>query len=315
MALVTRKATGKPSWPITLLAGMQSAGKSFTAAQASASPLVSRTLWVGFGESDPDYLAAIPGVDFEIVVHDGTIRSLLESLDEIAKLPVPDEGPILVVIDSGSRYWDVLSERAQYRANRRQKRDDATIGVDLWNEAKRDWQRVLNVLRKHKGPSIITARFEEVAIVVGGKPTGEKQWRIKAEKGAPYDVDAVIEMRSRGEYLLSKIRTTQFAFDEALEWPGFTMHDLWTRMGLTGPVADRNYTGAEVGEGEVDTAAPAGPGRDWATELAEADTPGRVAALGQAATAAKAPTSVLEAIRAKHGALLEATKKKGETHG
>lgn len=72
MTLKTRQPTGKPSWPILLLAGREKAGKSWAAVAASASDLIGRTLYIGIGEDDPDEYALIPGASFEIVEHDGT---------------------------------------------------------------------------------------------------------------------------------------------------------------------------------------------------------------------------------------------------
>ena len=77
MTLQTRKPTGIPSWPIVLLTGVEKSGKTYAAAAASASEMVGRTLWLGIGEDDPDEYGAIPGTRFEIVVHDGTYRSIL----------------------------------------------------------------------------------------------------------------------------------------------------------------------------------------------------------------------------------------------
>ena len=37
MTLITRKPTGKPPWPIMLIAGVEKSGKTYSAAQASAS--------------------------------------------------------------------------------------------------------------------------------------------------------------------------------------------------------------------------------------------------------------------------------------
>lgn len=303
MTITTRRPTGKPSWPITLAAGMQSAGKTWMAAQASASPLVSRTLWVGFGEKDPDELGAIAGADFEIVHHNGTVRGVIGVLNEIAALPVPKEGPILVVFDSGSRYWDVISENVQAAANKRAKsRDggDANIGIDLWNKGKGDWQAMLNALRAHRGPSIITARFEEAAVVVNGRPTPEKVWKVKAEKGLPYDVDAVIEMRERGGFTLTKLRSAIMPFDKNRAWAGFTMDAFWRELGL----AD-NETGVAVfAEGIADTDDPEDvSGRDWLADLALCVSADQVAKLGNEAIAAKADKSVTGAIRAKHRTL------------
>ena len=55
--LRTRRPSGKPSWPIVLIAGAEKAGKSWACAAASGSDLIGRTLWIGLGEDDPDEYA------------------------------------------------------------------------------------------------------------------------------------------------------------------------------------------------------------------------------------------------------------------
>ena len=107
MTLKTRKPTGKPAWPIMLIAGAEKAGKTYSAAQASASKLIGRTLWVGVGEDDPDEYGALPGVRFEIVEHDGTYRGILAALTACAAEPMEEGRPNLIVLDSATRLWDL----------------------------------------------------------------------------------------------------------------------------------------------------------------------------------------------------------------
>lgn len=261
MALNTRKPTGKPPWPITLIAGIEKAGKSFAAAQASASPLIGRTLWFTQGEDDPDEYGAIEGADFDIVQHDGTFRGLLDSLRAAIKEPQDPAHPTLLVLDSGSRLWALLSDEAQQKANHRWAKrranagkdmpeDGAVIGTDLWNNATARWNAVLNVLREHQGPSIITARLEWVSVIVKGEPTGDKTWKVQAQKGLPFDVGVVMQLHARGEAYLTGVRSLRFQPTQTLTpYPDFTMHDLWTKLGLaevsTSPRVHTAASGAE----------------------------------------------------------------------
>lgn len=324
MTLTTRKPTGLPSWPTILIAGREGTGKSWSAAQASASPLVGRTLWVGFGEIDPDEYAAIPGANFEIVQHDGTIRGLQNVLAEIARLPATAP-PTLVVVDSGTRVWDTISENAQIAANQRAARnnrsggaEDTPIGVDLWNLAKKDWQKILGSLRTHRGPTIITARFEEVAVIVKGKPTTDKVWKVKAEKGLPYDVDGVIEMQERGKFTLAKIKSVRMAMAKPRPWPGFTFDTLWRDMGLAdSPVDVQSYADPVTDPAEVGGPNPAATAA-WLADLAVAKTPAQVRAVGNAAHAVGADRSVMTAVRNRLTELTPGTppaKQEGPTHG
>lgn len=295
MTIQTRRPTGKPSWPLTLAAGGEGSGKSYLAAVASASDLIGRTYWIGYGEQDPDEYGLIPGADFDIVQHDGTVNQVKAIVRELAAQPKPEK-PTLIVLDSGTKLWDAISENAQIDANQRAARKggnqgDATIGVDIWNKHKAHWRQIIDALREHDGPVIITARYEEVAEIVKGKPTGEKLWKVKAEKGLPYDVDAVIHMEERGKYVISKVRSVRLALQEPKQWPNFTMDAFWRALGLH-----------EVEVGKSSYATPTQEtdesGRDWLAELEDANGDlDAINALGLAARAAGAQPETLAVIR------------------
>lgn len=247
MTLATRKPTGKPPWPIMLLAGAEKSGKSYSAAQASASDLIGRTLWVGVGEDDPDEYGALPGARFEIAQHDGTYRGILATLTACAAEPATGK-PNLIVLDSATRLWDLLCDEQQHVANERAKRkaardkrqvpdEDATITMDQWNTAKQRWGHCLDALRAHQGPSIVTARLEEVTVLDGkGQPTTARTWKVKAEKSLPYDVGAVVQMPRRGETFLTGVRSLRFKPDpdtpDRTEYRDFTVDKLWRDLGL-----------------------------------------------------------------------------------
>jgi hypothetical protein len=261
MTITTRKPTGKPPWPITLIAGVEKAGKTYAAAQASASDMIGRTLWFTVGEDDPDEYGAIEGARFEIVQYDGTYRGLVNAMTDAAALKQDPARPDLWVLDSGSRLWALISDMAQAEANRRwsRRRDNqgkqvpdegVTIGMDLWNVAKSRWQHVLDLLREHQGPSIITARLEKTSVVNDkGDPTGVKDWKVQAEKGLPFDVGVVVELHARGEAYLTGVRSLRFVAKEArTPYPGFTMVDLWTKLGLADETAGQRSHTSSNGE-------------------------------------------------------------------
>lgn len=244
----TRRPTGKPSWPFLLVAGREGAGKSWACAQASASDLIGRTLWVGVGEDDPDEYALIPGADFEIVEHDGTYRDILAAIEWATQQDSPDGRPVLVVVDSATRIWDLLCDMAQDSANDRARRKqsqtngsrgqsttgdtEADIHMDLWNIAKGRWANIIDALRAHSGPVAMTARMDEVTVMAGGKPTTQKEWRIKAEKSLPYDVTHIVELPERGAAFLAKAKTARMEVPRRIPLPGFTVDKLWRDLGL-----------------------------------------------------------------------------------
>lgn len=243
--LATRKPSGLPSWPMVLIAGAEKAGKSWACAVASGSDLVGRTLWVGVGEDDPDEYGAVPGADFDIVLHDGTWRGILAAVDAAVAEPPTGGKPNLIVVDSMTRVWDLLCDMAQDTANSRAARKaskenrgsgggdaEIPISMDLWNVAKDRWGQLLAELRSHRGPVLLTARLDEVTVMENGKPTQGKTLKIKAEKSLPYDVGAIVQMPERGSAYLMGVRSARIQLPRPRPWPGFTVDALWRELGL-----------------------------------------------------------------------------------
>lgn len=247
MTLTTRKPTGKPSWPALLLAGGEKTGKSWACAVASASDRLDSTLWVSVGETDPDEYGAIPGVNFDIVQHDGTLTGILAVLTEIASLPATNK-PRLLVVDSMTRLWDMVTDQAQANANRRTKNGgEGVITMDLWNRAKGFWGHLVQAILAHDGPVLLTSRLEAVTVMDDhGKPTALKADKIKTEKNLPYDVDGVIEMPERGKVFISGVRSTRLQVAQRREFKDFTVEKLWDALGIE-DVTPRHVS-APVGE-------------------------------------------------------------------
>ncbi|OJX72810.1 MAG: hypothetical protein BGO91_13650 [Leifsonia sp. 71-9] len=243
----------------------------------------------------PDEYGAIPGANFDIVLHDGTAKGIISTLDEMEKEPDVDGLPTLWVIDSGGRFWDLLSTNAQTKANSKKQNasrsDDAPISVELWNEAAKTWKQFYDRLRRHNGPVILTSRLEQVVVMNGKTPTTEREWKIQGYKTLPYDAQVIVEMPERGEYLIRKVKSTRFQLDRKTPKPDFTMDWLWGVLGLADGADARQY-GATTADPE-DTS-----GRDWLTELEAAEgNPDAISALGIAARAAGANKDILAALR------------------
>jgi hypothetical protein len=245
MTLNTRKPTGKPSWPILLLAGREKAGKTWAAITASVSPLVGRTLYIGVGEDDPDEYALIPGAEFEIVVHDGTYPGILNAVRAAVNEPAGDQAT-LIILDSGTRLWNLIGDNMQAVANTRARgrktaSGDYTISTDLWNVAAGQWQDIMDALRLHQGPVIITARLDPVTVMENGQPTTAKEWKVQAHKSLPFDATAIIEMRERGQFLLTGLKSARVQLDAPRPFPKFTVDSLWAELGLGDGTGDRTH--------------------------------------------------------------------------
>lgn len=238
--LKTRPPSGKPSWPMILLAGCEKAGKTWSAAELSASDLVDRTFWIEVGEGSADLYGALPGARYEIVEHDGSFNNIGFTTRLATEQPV-EQKPHALVVDSMTAVWDLLSDEQQVLANQRAARKgrggsgDATITMDQWNAAKKRWGRLLEVLRQHNGPVILIARLEQVAVVgADGKPTTDKTWKIRAEKNLPFEVDAIVEMPRPREAYLTGVRSVHLQIPPGahVPYPNFTVEGLLRDMGF-----------------------------------------------------------------------------------
>ncbi len=248
MALQTRKPTGLPSWPVVLLGGREKAGKTWAALHGSTSPLVGRTLYIGIGEDDPDEYSAIPGADFEIVLHDGTYAGIRGAVEGAVAEPPVDGKPTLIILDSGTRAWNLIVDNAQAVANRKAKgrqdplTGDYSVTPDLWNAAAAQWAGIMNPLLRHQGPVVVTARLDNVMVMRNGQPTQEKEWKIQGHKTLPFDASAVVEMRERGHFLLTGVRSARIALPEPRLIPEFSLPWFWDLLGLAQGVGERTHS-------------------------------------------------------------------------
>jgi hypothetical protein len=304
MTIRTSKPTGKPSWPITLLAGAEKTGKSWAAAQAAASPLIARTYWLGIGEDRPDEYGLI--ADFDIIEHDGTYREILRNVTEVAGEPPVKDETVLLVVDSMTRLWDLIKDNAQATANARaraaatrynksQPEGDSPISMDLWNAAKGQWNHVMDAIRAHRGPVILTARLDTVTVMGDdGKPTKQKQEKVSAEKSLPFDVGAVIEMPVRGEAYITGVRSVKLQLPERLLVKDFTIDGLWRKLGLHEvEIGERVHDAPKVDVVE-DTPAET---RDWLEESEKLTGWTELNRLVAAAIALKVDAETVAAIR------------------
>lgn len=207
--LRTRKPTGVAPFPFILIEGEEKSGKSWAAAEFSASDKVGRTLWIDMGEGSGDEYGAIPGARYEIVEHDGSWVDLLgqiEAAREVAQAALDaGEPPVVLVIDSITAVWDLLKDWAGQRArNSRSGRQklaadpnaEIDIPMNLWNDANKRWRRFMTMLMTFPGIVVATAKGKEVAALdPNGRPIpGAKEYRVEGQKNLAFDATVWVRM-------------------------------------------------------------------------------------------------------------------------
>lgn len=208
MSLATRTPTGAVPYPLILVEGEEKAGKSWAAAQLTASQKVGDSYWIDLGEGSADEYGAIPGTRYQIVEHGGDWHRILDAVTEITKIAQAaldaDKPPVVLVIDSMTAEWDLLKDWANDRA-RGQKANRAklaadpnaevTISMNLWNDAGSRHRRLMMLLFRFPGIVVVTARGGEVAAVEAGKPVeGKKTYRVEGQKNLAFDASFWLRM-------------------------------------------------------------------------------------------------------------------------
>lgn len=249
----TRKPSGRASFPLVLLSGQEGTGKTWAAVETTAMEQVDRAFFIEVGESQADAYGAVPGADFEIIEHDGTIRNIREAL-QWAAAQEPAEGKFnLLIIDSMTQIWQLLQDNGQQEANRRARRkgkqipeEGVRLSMDLWNQIKEVWNGILQQCRHFPGPVLMTSRLELVtAMDDKGNPTRDKQWKIQAEKNIPYNCQVVLQARAPRQWTLTKIATTvpelQLPVGGEIQFNDFSVEKLLTSMGIAADAAPTTY--------------------------------------------------------------------------
>lgn len=201
--LQTRPPTGQVAYPLILVEHEEKAGGSYALAQFAASERVGRTFVLDTGDGTADEYASLG--PYEILVHDGTWPSMIGQIEAATKAPRSDpEKPNVVGIDHGSAIWQMLSlwtdERARRSESGRKKLEkdpDAEIDatVNLWNDAKSRWGRMMFLLKNFDGIGVILAHGSDVVKVEGGVPTKDTVWSTVVEKNTEGVVSAIIRIR------------------------------------------------------------------------------------------------------------------------
>lgn len=244
MALRTRKPTGRVPWPFVLVEGPEKSGKSWAAAELSASTKVGQTYWIDLGEGAADEYGAIGGARYEIIEHDGSWPDILgqvkEARDEARRAADAGEPPVVLVIDSMTAEWDLLKAWANQRAlksaanQKRLKADpnaEVLISMNLWNAATDRHKQLMTILLTFPGIVIATARGKQVAAIDdSGKPVeGTKDYKVEGHKNLVYDASVVVRLSNQPKTppVVVSARSVKHGLrpgvDEPVPVPNFTL--------------------------------------------------------------------------------------------
>ena len=244
--LRTRRPTCKVAWPLILLAGDSKTGKSYRAAQLTGDERVGRAFWLDLGEGCADEYGAVPGADYDIVDHDGTwvdIIAQVEAVRDFARAELEAKHkPVVLVIDSMTAEWAMLTEWTNERAKRSRKNQallssdpDAEIDVtsNYWNDANSRHNRLMNILKTFPGIVVMTTlETEKTQFGPSGQPVSgaPKVAKPDGQKRLPADATVWIRLSLTEEPVVVGIRSLKRNItpgkDRPQPWPDFTLAGL-----------------------------------------------------------------------------------------
>ena len=158
----------------------------------------------------------------------------------------------------------------------------------------------MDALRAHHGPVLLTARLDEVVVMDGGQPSSERTWKVQGHKSLPFDAAAVVQLRDRGSFLLTKAKSAQWPLDRPTEIPGFTVAGFWRKLGLAGAeTSARSHAAVRADAPAAEASAPtADAPREAGGAAADAPAAASAPALDEAAwSAAIAGADSVDALR------------------
>lgn len=236
MAPRVRKPTGRPSWPLILVEGEEKAGKSWAAAELSASPKVGQTYWLDIREGTADEYGAVPGARYLIIDHDGTWPDIVRQVEEVRQVAAAadeaGEPPVVLVIDSMTELWESLKEIADRMARRRAAKkgrhapegEEITIDRDIWNQVNARHRRLMTCLMTFPGIVVGIARGKVVtAVDDNGTPIpGRRDYKVEGQKNLAYDASAWVRMRRDGPPMVVGLRSVHAGVRPGVDEPVIT---------------------------------------------------------------------------------------------
>lgn len=241
MPVKSHKPSGVVPWPLVLVEGGEKVGKSYSALSLSTSDKVGPTWVIDLGEGTAEEYGAIPGADYEVCEHDGTWKDILARVGEVRgeaqRAHAANEPPVVLVIDSMTAEWSMLSDWANQRARRTETNQkklaknpdaDITVSMNFWNDAATRHRKLMTMLLTFPGIVVITARGKEVAEVDdNGKPSGDKSYKVEGHKTLAFDASAWVRLSRDHPPLVVGMRSVKHGVrpgvDKPKPAPNFTL--------------------------------------------------------------------------------------------
>lgn len=224
--LTTTEPSGQVSWPTVLVEGGEGVGKSHMLAQFTRDPRVGEAYWFEIGEVSAHEFGGPGGIGkYKIVNLDGSWDDLIDQVYNVAEIAekahADGKPPVVAIFDTVSPVWDNCYGWAYLRAARERRNNKDGVATDMWDvnvgplgwmNAKERWYQFLRPLRLAPMIVILAAKAAEtVAIDNNGKPaSGRTEYKIRAQRELPYDVNAIVRLSTDQPPLITKCRSPKW---------------------------------------------------------------------------------------------------------
>ncbi|OYN76833.1 hypothetical protein [Mycolicibacterium sphagni] len=264
MPLRTREPNQGQVWPLVLLEGPELSGKSFAAAEFTASERVGDCYWLPVGESD-DYGQL---GNYVVVEHDGSWHGILDQVGQVhAVAQQPAAKPTVLVVDSMTFEWELLKDWITVRARESRQaqkllREDPNADIKLsnvlWDDASERHAQLMGLLTTFNGIVVVTARCREtVAVDSDGRPIVDSlDYRVDAHRGLTHQATVWVRMSRQEAPTLIGCRCPDMRIrpgvDTPLRMPEFTLGGLlFNVLGYTADAQPRTIAPLIADETEL----------------------------------------------------------------
>lgn len=228
-----RQPTGGSAWPIIVLLGGPSSGKTYEAARFAADPRLGEAMWIEYGPGNEGRIDAYKGVfgrDVTILDHDGTYDGLYEQIaaarDEARRAHHAGDPPCSLTVDVWSP-WNALKTWTHRRAllgtvNALPPEQEFDLNApiapahNLWTDSNERYRRLMTLLITFPGPVVLTVRGEWTTTVPEVGPTVRTYELEHAHRTLLHDATVVVRLTAGSNPLIVKVDSPRAGYDTHL---------------------------------------------------------------------------------------------------